>query len=164
MRNEWREIQDFPNYFVNPLAQIMNGRTESLLVATEESNYGSLSIVLFKGSHGYRRSLAKVVAFAFIAKPTHWCDTPIHLDGDRGNCVASNLMWRPRHIAVKYHRQQANLPIINNPKKVQNITTGEMFENVQEAARAHGLLIHDLVDYILNGTPSWPDKHRFIFT
>ncbi len=163
MRNEWHPIEEFPNYFVNPLAHVLHGKTGTLLKHTPV-DYGVLTVVLFKGGHGSRRSLAKIVAGAFVTKPTHWCDTPIHLDGNRGNCEAVNLMWRPRHIAIKYHQQQANLPQLHNPHPVKNLTTGEVFENVQKAAQRHGLLIHDLVDYILESTPSWPDKHRFIFT
>jgi hypothetical protein len=163
MRNEWRIIEDFPNYFVNPLADVMNARNESL-IRPSVVNSGVLSVVLFQGGIPHRRSLAKVVAETFVLKPTAWCNTPIHLDGERGNCQARNLMWRPRHIAIRYHRQVETFPTLQNPKPIINLDTGEIFPTIQHVAVRYGLIVNELVDCIIRGRPTWPDKLRFDFT
>jgi hypothetical protein len=88
-------------------------------------------------------------------------DTPIQLDGDRSNCRADNLMWRPRWYAVQYNRQfddRYDHPI-NSPVRERH--DRERFPNSLAAACRYGLLEREVVLSILNRTPTWPTYQYF---
>jgi hypothetical protein len=88
-------------------------------------------------------------------------DTPINLDGDRVNCQAVNLMWRPRWYAVQYAHQfkdPYDKPIL---VPVRAVDTGEEFENSLQAACRYGLLEREVVLSIINHTLAWPTYQQF---
>ena len=60
---------------------------------------------LFRDQEQYKRSVALLVAKAFLKQPSEFFDTPINLNGDRLDNQVINLMWRPRWFAIKYNRQ-----------------------------------------------------------
>lgn len=60
----------------------------------------------------------------------------IHLDGNRSNCEATNLMWRPRWYAIRYHRMFNEDPS-NASVMIQE--TGEIFGTLRELCVKYGL-------------------------
>jgi hypothetical protein len=107
------------------------------------------------------RSVALLVASAFIPRPSEPFDTPINLNGLRIDNNVDNLVWRPRWFAIKYNRQfkyPYENPIV---APVENVETGEVFENSWDCSKQHGLLEEDLVLSILNRTFVWPTYQQF---
>jgi hypothetical protein len=85
-----------------------------------------------------------MVAEAFCeGQSEHW-NTPIHLDGDRENCRADNLMWRPRWFAVQYHRQFHHEEFHNSNVHIQEVLSGKEYYSVKEACMDLGLYYNDV--------------------
>ncbi|QEQ93944.1 HNH endonuclease [Streptomyces phage Kardashian] len=149
MHEEWREIGLFPGYSVSDAGSVRNDETDRRLIP-QVNQHGIVHVGLTKGRVQYRRSLAIIVAEAFIVRPSFTFDTPINLDGDRRNNRADNLMWRPRWHAKKYFQQfKQGAPCI--VRKVQNVETGEVFENSWSAATTLGAIDRDIAYSVVSG-------------
>src|SRR3954469_2297239 len=101
---DWAPIQGFPGYSVSTLGRVRRDSSGRIL-RIKVNQYGVPYVGLMKEWDQKQRSLALLVARAFIMNTSDIFDTPINLDGDRFNCAVDNLMWRPRWFAVKYNQQ-----------------------------------------------------------
>jgi len=159
--DNWVPVAGFPGYSINPLGQVARDSTGRLLVP-RYNQYGVPYVGLMRDWQQCIRSLPRLVARAFLQRPSDIFDTPIQVDGDRSNCRVENLMWRPRWYAVLYNRQfdgdRYDNPI-NEP--VREANEGERFKNSLEAACRYGLLEREVVLSILNRTPTWPTYQYF---
>lgn len=167
MDEEWCPIKGFSWYSISNYGTVRNDDNGNVL-AKRTNQQGILYVGLCKGSQQFNFSVARLVANAFL--PPHESeafDTPINLDGNRGNNYISNLMWRPRWFAVKYHRQflrgldKENLP-------VQELETSEKFDSPLLAAICFGLLENHVFvaawNYTHHGNVSarvWPTNQQF---
>lgn len=158
--DDWRPVEGFPGYSVNPLGQVMRNSTKRLL-EPRMNQYGVLYVGLMRGWQQWIRSLPRLVALEFLPPPSDIFDTPIQLDGNPRNCRADNLMWRPRHYAVNYKRQFRDP--YENPIEtpVRCMGDGEVFPNSLAAACRYGLLESEVVLSVLNRTPTWLTYQRF---
>ena len=160
MNEEWREIWEFPGYSVSDAGRVRNDRkgTFMTLSATEQ---GIVYVSLNRRGDHFKRSVSVLVAEAFVTTARKMSfDTPIHLDGDRENNTAENLLWRPRWYAIEYRRQFRDRPNgINNP--IQEFKTGEIFKNSWQAAISFGLLEREIVRSIVYLTYALPTFQRF---
>lgn len=158
--DDWRPVEGFPGYSVNPLGQVIRDST-GRAIKPRLNQYGVPYIGLMRGWQQHIRSLPRLVAKTFLPKPSAIFDTPIQLDGNPRNCRADNLMWRPRHYAVKYKNQFRRR--YDNPINAPIIAVGddEVFPNSLEAAKRYGLLEREVVLSILNNTVAWPTYQRF---
>lgn len=127
---------------------------------------GIVQVGMMKGHEQHKRSVALLVARAFLPDPNdgeevqHPFDTPINLDGDRTNNHRENLMWRPRWFAIAYHQQfKQRVPQILLP--IRETRTGEIFETSRHAAVQHGLLEREIVLAVLNRTFVFPTYQYF---
>src|SRR3954471_5642740 len=102
--DDWRPVETFPGYSINPLGQVVRDATGRLLVP-RYNQYGVPYVGLMREWEQCIRSLPRLVANAFVPRPSEFFDTPIQLNGDPTNCQVDNLMWRPRQYAVLYKRQ-----------------------------------------------------------
>ena len=93
-----------------------------------------------------------MVADAFVDGKTDLFNTPIHLDGDRENCSAENLMWRPRWFAVQFHRQFQSPEFYNESPRIFNVDTGEEYDSVRECCIDQGLYYNDVYRSYIHGT------------
>jgi hypothetical protein len=152
---EWKEIEWFPPYSVSSMGRIRNDDTGRIL-ETNLNQYQVLFVGLMRDGRQHHRSVAKLVAHAFIDPPYRSFDTPINLNGDRRDCRVENLALRPRWFAVKYNQQFRERYDYGFPNRVRNEKTGEIYENSWECAIANGLLERDLVMSIFNRTYVWP--------
>lgn len=145
-KEQWEEIAEFPDYLVSNLGAVTNIKRGGTELNGRPNQYGHLRVGLVRDGVQYTRGLALIVAEAFVPKPhEHW-NTPIHLDGDVANCRADNLMWRPRPIAIRFHRQfWIDDFHINYQVQIVEINTGNKYESVKEACMAHGLYYYDVV-------------------
>jgi len=157
---DWVPVEGFPGYSINPLGQVSKDSTGRLLVS-RYNQYGVPYVGLMREWQQCSRSLPRLVARAFLPRPSDIFDTPIQIDGDRSNCRMDNLMWRPRWYAVQYNRQfddRYDHPI-NSP--VRAINERERFPNSLDAACRYGLLEREVVLSIRNRTLAWPTYQSF---
>lgn len=157
---EWARIDEFPGYSVSDIGEVRNDRTGRYLSLTT-NQAGIVQVGLVKGGSQYKRSVAVLVAKAFLDPPMHpRFNTPINLDGDRSNNRADNLMWRPRWFAVKYHKQ-FDKPRQGLRQPIREKRTGEIFPTSWEAAIKYGLLDRDILIATLNRTYVIPTYQEF---
>lgn len=158
--DDWRPVEDFPGYSINPLGQVSRDSTGRLLVP-RYNQYGVPYVGLMRDWQQCIRSLPRLVAQAFLRSPSAVFDTPIQIDGDPSNCRADNLMWRPRWYAILYKRQFEDR--YDNPidAPVHAVNEGERFSDSLKAACRYGLLEREVVLSILNRTPAWPTYQTF---
>jgi hypothetical protein len=161
MSEEWRQVQGFPNYSVSDNGIVRNddsGQTMAMLV----NQSGVVNVGLTKNKVQYKRSVALLVALAFIktARSLEF-NTPINLDGDRFNNKVPNLLWRPRWFAVQYV-QQFKAPPIGYDVPLEDVSTHEQYKTSFEAAIANGLLEVDIVLAVTSKTWVWPTYQKFV--
>ncbi len=155
MNEKWTPILGFPGYSVSTLGHVRNDKTERIL-ETNLNQYDVLFVGLMRDGVQYHRSVAKLVARAFVEKDFLAFDTPINLNGDRTDCRAENLVWRPRWFAIRYNRQFQERSLLSFPNKLRNTKTGEVLDNSWACAIKYGLLERDLVLAVVNKTYVWP--------
>lgn len=157
MSERWSNIPDFPRYDVSSLGRIMNTHTgRDMRLAVNQR--GILNVGLMRDGMQYKRSVALLVAAAFLPIPPHESfDSVIHLDGDRTNCRQHNLMWRPHHFTINYMRQFRD----PDPVYVGQIyvpETEEVFPDSRVMALKYGMLEKDIVQAIVNEWMVWPTR------
>lgn len=160
MLENWKKIPEFENYAVSNLGNVLS-MDKDLIMKTPVNQQGIRMTRLSKNGVQHIRSVAVLVANAFVPLNDlpETFDTPIHLDGDKTNCAAVNLAWRPRWFAVKYHQQFSEWQRENRPgykRPIQLVNTGELFPTSWEAATKYGLLDREIFINMVNGDPVFP--------
>lgn len=157
----WVGIPDFIDYDVSDLGQVRRNETGRIL-RVQRTNDGTCYVGMARGKKQHRRSLALLVANAFVPKISGRVefDRPIHLNGDLTNNRADNLAWRPQWFLVAYYRQilrgktGSDMPVIEKRKH-------EIFPNSFEAALAYGLLESHVISSATTGTFVYPTFQYF---
>lgn len=143
-RERWHELEEFPDYAVSELGEIVNIKS-GFPRRTSINQQGIVKISMYKnGRELITRSVAVIVAEAFCEGQSEFFNTPIHLDGDRENCRADNLMWRPRWFAVQYHRQFQSPEFHASNVHIYDVDTGKEYYSVKEACMELGLYYNDV--------------------
>jgi hypothetical protein len=159
----WVPIEGFPKYSVNKLGQIRKEDPNGRLLSYRINETGTVYVGLMRDKQ-YVRSVARIVAQTFLSKPEmETFDTPIHLDGDRLNCSAHNLMWRPRWFAIKYHQQFRDRHGRLWKAPIRESNTHKGFRDPLEAAVRYGLLEADIRRSVIERVPVWPTFQYFEF-
>jgi hypothetical protein len=159
----WKPIPGFVNYRISNLGRVYNVRLDKIM-RTSTNNYGHVKISLLVDNVGERftRSVAVMVAEAFVEQPHEMCDYVIVLDGDLSNVRADNLAWRPRWYAWKYtHQLRSIQPTHYRNLAVRNITTGALYNSIMEAGVREGLLFEDIWRSTYTGVELFP--YGFVF-
>lgn len=156
----WKEIPSFPGYSVSDHGQIRNDRTD-LILSLSENQQGLSMVGLVRDGKQFHRSVALLVVKAFVENTYEAFDTPINLDGNRGNNHVDNLVWRPRWFAVQYNRQFRVIGAYHINQPIRDVETGKVYPTSFLAATEHGLLEIDIVLSIANNTVVWPTHQRF---
>lgn len=158
----WVEIEDFPDYLVSNWGRVINSMTDRIKEPSVNQQ-GIPHVLLVRKNKQHRRGLALLVAEAFLDAPEReQFDTVINLNGDRLDCRAKNLMWRPRWFAIRYHQQMRRGPSMPNVP-VYNSVTEDVYPNAFEAAKTEGLLEDDVFSSLSNNTLPFPTYHRYYF-
>lgn len=157
---DWRPIDEFPGYSVNPLGQVRRNANQRL-VAPRYNQYGVPYVGFMSNWRQHIRSLPRIVAVTFLPSPSEIFDTPIQIDGDRSNCRADNLMWRPRWYAVQFNNQFKERYENALDEPVRCVHDGARFPNSLAAACRYGLLEREVVLSILRKKPAWPTYQFF---
>ena len=148
----WAPVEDYPNYIVSNEGAIRSELTGREMHARPNQT-GVMNVSLENEFGRTTRSLAVVVASAHCKRqPYPHFNTVIHLDGDRRNCHADNLDWRPRWFAIQFHKQFLRLPYVDTQPFVE-MHTGEVYRSPLHAAIAHGLLEAQVIGSFANGEP-----------
>jgi hypothetical protein len=159
-RAKWREIEGFPEYAISDEGEIANIRTD-MPRRTSVNQNGIVKITLYRGRELHTRSVAVLVAEAFVDGQSDLFNTPIHLDGDRNNCRADNLMWRPRWFAVQYHRQFDSEEFHRMDVHIWEVNTGDEYYSVKEACMKLGLYYNHVYRSYVNEMPVPLTGHEF---
>lgn len=106
MNNEvWKQITDYPNYFISNTGKIRNVKTGRELQQYLMNN-GYLRISLCKNGKVKGFLAHRLVATAFIPNPDN-LDTVDHINGIKTDNRTDNLQWLSHHDnASKFHREQ----------------------------------------------------------
>lgn len=155
-------IPEFPLYSVSNYGRVVNNEFDYGMTMSPTQN-GEMTVGLSKDGRQFRRSVKVLVARAFVPGETKADDTPILLDNNRTNLRADNIMWRPRWFAHKYRRQFDRLSDWADRGAVQDIFTGEVYDNAYHAATTNGMLIMDIVLGCFNESRVYPTFTIFRF-
>lgn len=161
MVENWADIRGFRGYSVSDLGRVRNDNTGRVLTVLRNP-HGTHYVGLTKGRKQHRRSLAQLVGQAHVPNPRikDSFDSLIHLDNDKSNNRADNLLWRPHWFMVKYLIQAGRGPV-GSDMPVIEIKHHEIYPNTWEASLAFGLIEKDLISSILNRTFTWPTFQEF---
>lgn len=157
----WETIPEFPDYIVSNRGLVCNENTGRIM-AQSTNQHGVVNVGLMRNGVQYKRSVAVLVSRAFLPTPPERFDTPIHLNGNRTHNFVENLMWRPRPFALSY-QTQLRTPYANRIEAtIEDVWTGETFENSLVPAMKYGLLERAVVMSALNGeTEVFPTGQQF---
>ena len=160
-RERWEDIPEFPDYMVSDQGRIYSipRREERRL---NKNQWGILMVQFTRDKKQFTRSVALQVARAFVPIEDVRFDTPIHLDGNKENCSAANLAWRPRAFAVQYHRQFGSSDFQAPGSTVMDVETGEIFDDTRAAAIRYGLIRSHIFVAIANGLKVFPTGQQFV--
>lgn len=157
----WAEIPEFPDYMVSDTGLIWNSRRETLM-SLSRTPFGHVKVSLVNAQGRQTRSVALLVAEAFIQPPDLLCDQVIVLDGDLGHVEAKNLAWRPRWFAWKYARQlRIEQPRHLQNLEVRNVVTGDLYSNIVSAGMTEGLLFYEVWRSTYTGKHCYPTHAVF---
>lgn len=158
--DDWVQVEGFPKYSVNSLGRVRRDSFNRTLVP-HINQTDTVYVSLTQGNHQYQRSLALIVAKAFLPPPVPPFNTPINLNGDKWDCAIDNLMWRPRWFAMRYHHQfkEPYERPVEGPLRARG--DHELFPDSFSAACRYGLLERDVVMSIEHNTYAWPTYQIF---
>lgn len=143
----WRTIPDFPKYDLSNEGRIYNEETRRVLKPS--SMQQQLIIRLERDGLWFTRSVPRLVAKSWVENTfSRIFDTVMHLDGDRHNCVAKNLVWRPRWFVIEYHRQFSYPPILWGGRPIMLVESGEVYETAREFSVKYGILEKDILYHL----------------
>jgi len=135
-------------------------RERGTLVQTRLNHQGIRMVSIVDESNKRKtRSVALFVARLYLRPPhNRFYNSVIHLNGDKSDCTALNLMWRPRWYAVNYHLMFLEEPI---DISVEIKETGEVFGMLREACVKYGLNEQDVYMDLVTGGSCFHYGFRF---
>lgn len=160
MDDVWVPLKDFPKYDINLRGEVRNALT-GRIIKPSLSSHGLPKVGLIYGGRQYTRLVRTLVAEMFVSGQNDIFNTPINLDGDPMNNHATNLLWRPRWFAYKYHRQFDDLPPYHEIGPVFDLGTQIEYFSVYDVATKHGLLMGEVWKSIHFKTPVFPTNQLF---
>lgn len=155
-------IPDFPDYVVDTDGRVINDAMNRVL-RPSVNQQGVLKVSMTHRRVVGTRAINKLVATAFVPNPNpeEWTAV-IHLNGDKTDCRAENLAWRPRWFAWEYTnqftRQGAESAKIF-PVHCDN--TGEDFPTIYHAATTYGELWNDVFNCCYGARQIFPHGHVY---
>lgn len=140
---EWRTIEEFPDYEVSDDGRVRNGKTRHQL-GIYDNGSGVLQVVMRRDTRPCGRAVHKLVATAFLDMPPGDDYIPMHIDGNPQNNEADNLVWKPRWFAVKMTKQRRQV-MPRDDRPVLEVKTGIVYANALECARTIGALEEQII-------------------
>lgn len=158
---DWAEIEGYPNYKITSGGIIINCVTGRVLKPfIKEDGYHCVKLTWNSVRTHYR--VSRLVATAFVGNPHRY---PIvdHIDGDKSNNNAQNLVWTTytgNNLNSRKRRRKNQLPRgvskDGNQYRVRHTVKGRIyeigrFETVEEASAAYEKRVQTIYDNISNG-------------
>jgi hypothetical protein len=161
---DWKTIEEFPNYDISNYGNIANNFNEVLLEVSK-TKQGALKVGLVKDGKQYTRSVKVLVAEAFVKGQTDIFDTPILLDGNQSNCSAWNIEWRPRWHAWNYAYQFNDIKEFYYMGPVLELDSDGIilraYKHIVDAAVDNGVLFSDVWKSIHTKRETFPTGQIF---
>ena len=161
---EWASLETlgFPGYELSNTGEVRNERTGRPLKVSPNQE-GIVRVGLMKRDEGRQVtvSVLRLVARMFVTGSSAQFATPIQLNGDRADCTAKNIVWRPRWFAVEFFRQFEANPEPLMSTKIYDVETSKEYLDTREAAMNNGLLEVDIMKSVVNGSPCFPTWQIF---
>jgi hypothetical protein len=154
----WAFIEEFPMYMISDEGHVYSRRWDRE-IPTSQNQHGHMKVSLSDYDRGERhdRSVARLVAKAFLTPPNSLCDHVAILNGDTTDVRASNLAWRPRWFVWKYSRQlKEEQPVRYYNIHVRNVTSQIGYINIFTAGIQEGLLFEDIWESTFRGSETFP--------
>jgi hypothetical protein len=159
IEEEWKDIPEFPGYAVSSFGRIWN-KYRNREVAVNQTNWGHVKVCFT--DRRLTRSVAVLVAEAFVEPPDELSDCVVLLDGNLNNIRADNIVWRPRQYAWRYARQvrtqqplhYRNLPVVNLDLHVE-------YDSIIQAGMTEGVLFDDIWESTFMGRRPYPYHHKY---
>lgn len=149
---EWRDVEDFPDIAVSEFGHILNTKHDRMN-ASRVNQQGIVMVGIMRDHKQHTRSVAHLVAKAFVKPMSPRFDTVIYLNGDREDCRAINLEWRTRPFAIAYHKMFNDEP---QRLGVYIPRTGERFTSLRQACTTYGWVEKMASRAIFNREPIFP--------
>lgn len=157
----FERIEEFPDYQVSTYGQVISDHS-GVPLKRRLLAYGAPAVWMVKDREQYCRAVPLLVARTWLPEPQREdFITPIQLNGDRQNCYADNLMWRPRWFAIDYHKEKLQNRFPNWRALIQLIETKEIFDSPRHCSLRYGMLERDIHHSIINKTAVFPDWFHF---
>lgn len=153
--DDWREIDGFPGYSVNPLGEIINNGRGNIITASL-NNFGIPRVTLRDYDNKARqKSLSTIVAETFLEPPPDWrWNTVLHKNGDQTDCGVYNLLWRPRWHVIRFHKQfDQDPPGWDTKYPFVEVDTNVVYDRIREACETDGHYHFDVRMSCLNKAP-----------
>lgn len=152
----WEQLFDFPLYEVSSFGKVRNIASGTEL-KPQSNQSGILMVALRHHGRTHMKSVSLLVCNEFNGEPPNselgMSYSPMHIDHDRSNCSASNLVWRPRWYAIKYMQEWRDGP--KSYQKVIHIPTVTKYDSAWAAAHSVGMLEHQVLrqcdDHLIHG-------------
>jgi hypothetical protein len=126
MEEQWKQISDFPNYYISSFGNIKNAVSNKLLKPSIKAGYYGVSLIY----NEYRKSLRihRLVALAFLDNPENKTDVN-HKDKNKLNNHINNLEWMTR-LENNIHRCKDLVIVTNKNKPINRISieTGDIMQ------------------------------------
>lgn len=100
MKEEFRDIPNFPNYQISNYGNVFSKNKHGLLIPCDDS-HGYLMVHLWKNNQQYVKKIHRLVAEVFLENPNNLQDVN-HKDEDKYNNNISNLEWISRKDNLNY--------------------------------------------------------------
>lgn len=158
MNEEWKIINEFPNYAVSNTGEVKNINTGRVL-KPGTLRYGYKLVWLYVDRKRYGRQIHRLVAKAFVPNPENKPEVN-HINGITNDNRAENLEWCT-HSENNLHafRVLGRKPTRGFRTPVMCMETGEMFDSIAEAARYFGVEEHNIQAHLGGRTKQVSGKH-----
>lgn len=144
----WKKIEECPNYSINEVGEVRRDDVQKLIKPRLNKQNISMVSLSHEGAV-VTKSLALLVAKLFLPEPRNKVyNSVIHLNGDKADCRAVNLMWRPRTFVVRYHRMFNDEPL---RKSIYIPIIEKQYTSIREFCVEYGMIEGDVFSCIISG-------------
>lgn len=98
---EWKQIDEFPNYQASTMGRFRNGLTGKLMGGTVSHN-GYLHVGFILNGKQHTKLSHRIIAATFLEKPSDSHEVVNHKNKIRHDNRASNLEWSTRSENAKH--------------------------------------------------------------